>query len=218
MVILGLTGSIGMGKSWGARCFRHLGVPVHDADACVHRLMASGGKAVASIENHFPGVKTAQGGIDRQKLAGHVLGQDENLDTLEAILHPLVHADQRRFLARMAAQGQSLAVLDIPLLYETQARARVDAVVVMSAPAWVQRQRVLRRPTMTAEKFEAILDRQTPDQQKRQLAEFIVTTGGPRGESLRQITNVVKVAKQLNGRAWSPHWGRTTATKEHIDA
>ena len=206
MMILGLTGSIGMGKSWGSQCFRHFGVRVHDADACVHRLMGPGGTAVQEVDKAFPGVMMAQGGVDRQKLGAQVLNDDANLQKLEAILHPQVRADQKRFLARASRDRKPLVVLDIPLLFETGARSRVDAVVVMSAPERLQRQRVLHRPGMTEDKFEAILERQTPDALKRQLAHFIVSTGGPKGEALRQIRNIVKVTKTWPAVAWSPHW------------
>ncbi|MCW8916484.1 MAG: dephospho-CoA kinase [Magnetovibrio sp.] len=207
MFILGLTGSIGMGKSWGARCFRLLGVPVHDADACVHNLMSTNGAATTKVEALFPGVLNAQGAVDRQKLGGFVLGDDDALKKLEALLHPMVRAEQHKFLQRCRRDNQRLVVLDIPLLFETGARSRVDAVVVMTAPAWLQRQRVLRRPNMNLEKFEAILDRQTPDALKRQMAAFVVTTGGLRAQSLRQIQKIAKVARSLPGHTWSPHWG-----------
>lgn len=206
MLILGLTGSIGMGKSWGSQCFRHFGIRVHDADACVHHVTGPGGTVVKDVDAAFPGVLTAQGGVDRQKLGAQVLNNDAKLQKLEAILHPQVRADQKRFLARASRDGKPLVVLDIPLLFETGARSRVDAVVVMSAPERIQRQRVLHRPGMTEEKFEAILERQTPDTLKRQLAHFVVSTGGPKGEALRQIGNIAKVAKSWPSAAWSPHW------------
>jgi len=208
MYILGLTGSIGMGKTWGAKCFRLKGVPVHDADASVHRLMASGGLATAQIDRTFPDVLGDQGDVDRQKLSQHVFSNTAALNALEAILHPLVRAEQRKFLEHCQRLGVSLAVLDIPLLFETGAFARVDAVVVMSAPAAIQRQRVLRRPGMTEDKLEAILARQTPDNIKRIWADFIVGTGATRGQSLRQIADIVKISKRRCGRVWSPHWGR----------
>lgn len=208
MFILGLTGSIGMGKTWGAKCFRHFGIAVHDADLCVHGLMAPGGAATAPVATAFPGVLDKDGGVDRLKLGQRVLGDDRALDTLEALLHPLVHHDQRRFLRACQGRGERLVVLDIPLLYETHARQRVDAVVVMSAPQSVQRQRVMRRAGMTEQKFNAIRDRQIPDDIKCRLAEFVVTTGATRGQSLRQIAKIVKVCKPLTGQAWAPHWGR----------
>lgn len=208
MYVLGLTGSIGMGKTWGATCFRLRRIPVHAADQAVHDLMAPHGRATALVEQTFPGVLDQNGGIDRQKLAAQVLGDDGALDKLEAILHPLVREDQRRFLERCQRRRVKVAVLDIPLLYETQARTRVDGVVVMSAPVQIQRQRVLRRAGMTVKKLDAILARQLDNNIKCQLAEFVVSTGATRGESLRQISAIAKVAKRLKGRVWGPHWGR----------
>src|SRR5436190_22344051 len=157
MFVLGLTGSLGMGKSTTARFFAEAGVPVHDADATVHRLYE--GAAVAPIEAAFPGT-TAGGRVDRTKLAARVLGDAAALKRLEAIVHPLVQEDERRLLAEAEARGDKVVVLDIPLLYETGGEARVDAVVVASAPAEVQRLRVLERPGMTVQKLEAILAKQ----------------------------------------------------------
>jgi dephospho-CoA kinase len=173
MFILGLTGSVGMGKSVTARFFAEEGMPVHDADAAVHRLYE--GEAVAPIEAAFPGT-TANGKVDRAKLAEHVLGDAAALKRLEAIVHPLVQASERRFLAEAQARGAKVAVLDIPLLFETGGDRRVDAVVVVSAPPEVQRARVLARPGMTVEKFEAILAKQMPDAEKRARADFVVDT------------------------------------------
>jgi dephospho-CoA kinase len=173
MFILGLTGSVGMGKSVTARFFAEEGMPVHDADAAVHRLYE--GEAVAPIEAAFPGT-TANGKVDRAKLAEHVLGDAAALKRLEAIVHPLVQASERRFLAEAQALGAKVAVLDIPLLFETGGDRRVDAVVVVSAPPGVQRARVLARPGMTVEKFEAILAKQMPDAEKRARADFVVDT------------------------------------------
>ena len=173
MFILGLTGSLGMGKSTTARFFAEEGVPVHDADAVVHRLYE--GEAVAAIEAAFPGT-TADGKVDRNKLAARVLGDHAALKRLEAIVHPLVHEAERRLLAEAEARGEKVAVLDIPLLFETGGDARVDAVVVVSAPPEVQRARVLQRPGMTMEKLEAILAKQMPDAEKRRRADFIVDT------------------------------------------
>ena len=173
MFILGLTGSLGMGKSTTARFFAEEGVPVHDADAVVHRLYE--GEAVAAIEAAFPGA-TARGKVDRDKLAARVLGDDAALERLEAIVHPLVHAAERRLLAAAQARGEKVAVLDIPLLLETGGDQRVDAVVVVSAPAEVQRARVLERRGMTMEKLEAILAKQMPDAEKRRRADFVVDT------------------------------------------
>jgi dephospho-CoA kinase len=173
MFILGLTGSLGMGKSTTARFFEEAGVPVHDADAVVHRLYE--GEAVAAIEAAFPGT-TAAGKVDRNKLAARVLGDDAALARLEAIVHPLVSAAERRLIAEAEARGEKVVVLDIPLLFETGGDARVDAVVVVSAPPEVQQARVLERPGMTMDKLEAILARQLPDAEKRARADFVVDT------------------------------------------
>jgi dephospho-CoA kinase len=171
MFILGLTGSLGMGKSTTARFFAEEGVPVHDADAVVRRLYE--GEAVNVIEAAFPGT-TADGKVDRNKLAARVLGDAAALQRLEAIVHPIVQEAERRLLAEAAANGEKVAVLDIPLLFETGGDRRVDAVVVVSAPPDVQRARVLERPGMTIEKLESILSKQMPDAEKRRRADFVV--------------------------------------------
>lgn len=173
MFILGLTGSVGMGKSVTARFFAEQGVPVHDADAVVHRLYE--GEAAAAIEAAFPGA-TAGEKVDRDKLAARVLGDSAALKRLEAIVHPLVQEAERRLLAEAEARGEKVAVLDIPLLFETGGDKRVDAVVVVSAPSEVQWSRVLERPGMTVEKLEAILAKQMPDDEKRRRADFVVDT------------------------------------------
>jgi dephospho-CoA kinase len=173
MIVLGLTGSIGMGKSATARMFSEAGVPVHDSDEAVHRLYA--GKAAPLIEAAFPGV-VVDGSVDRTRLAARVLGDAAALKALEAIVHPLVRADADAFVASHRAAGAPLVVLDIPLLFETGGRGRVDKVAVVSAPAAVQRERVLARPGMTVEKFEAILARQVPDAEKRRQADFVIDT------------------------------------------
>jgi dephospho-CoA kinase len=173
MFILGLTGSLGMGKSTTAHFFAEEGVPVHDADAVVHRLYE--GEAAAAIEAAFPGT-TAGGKVDRTRLAARVLGDGAALARLEAIVHPLVQDAERRLIAEARTRGEKVAVLDIPLLFESGADRRVDAVVVVSAPSEVQRARVLERPGMTVEKLEAILARQMPDAEKRARADFVVDT------------------------------------------
>ena len=173
MFILGLTGSLGMGKSTTARFFAEEGVPVHDADAVVHRLYD--GEAVPAIEAAFPGV-TAAGKVDRIRLAACVLGDSAALERLERIVHPLVQEAERRLIAAAEAGGEKVALLDIPLLFETGGDRRVDAVVVVSAPPEVQQSRVLERPGMTLEKLEAILAKQMPDAEKRRRADFIVDT------------------------------------------
>jgi dephospho-CoA kinase len=173
MFVLGLTGSLGMGKSTTARFFAEEGVPVHDADAVVHGLYD--GEAAAAIEAAFPGTTTA-GKVDREKLATRVLGDSGALKRLEEIVHPLVQAAERRLLAEAEARGEKVAVLDIPLLFETGGEERVDAVVVVSAPADVQRSRALERPGMTVDKLDAILAKQMPDEEKRRRADFVVDT------------------------------------------
>lgn len=171
MIVLGLTGSIGMGKSTTAKMFREAGVPVHDSDETVHRLYA--GKAAPLIEETFPG--TVRGGtVDRAQLAAQVLGRPEAMKKLESIIHPLVRADADAFVARHRDVKTPLVVLDIPLLFETGGRGRVDKVVVVTAPAEVQRERVLARPGMTEEKLDAILASQVPDAEKRRQADFII--------------------------------------------
>ncbi|RUM98586.1 dephospho-CoA kinase [Pseudaminobacter arsenicus] len=174
MIVLGLTGSIGMGKSTTAKMFAEAGVPVHDSDETVHRLYA--GAAAPLVEQAFPGTVT-NGVVDRAALGRQVIGNPQALKKLESIIHPLVRADADAFLARHRAAGAPLAVLDIPLLFETGGRERVDKVVVVSAPAEIQRERVLARPGMSEEKFAKILASQVSDSQKRRQADFIVDTG-----------------------------------------
>jgi dephospho-CoA kinase len=173
MFILGLTGSVGMGKSATAKMFADEGVPVHDADAAVHALYE--GEAVAAIEAAFPGT-TANGKVDRGKLGERVIGHPDEIKRLERIVHPLVARVRDAFLAKAERDGAKVAVLDIPLLYETGGEERCDAVVVASAPAEVQRDRVLTRPGMTDAKLAAILAKQMPDADKRARADFVVDT------------------------------------------
>jgi dephospho-CoA kinase len=188
MIVLGLTGSIGMGKSTTAKMFAEAGVPVHDSDEAVHRLYA--GKAAPLIEAEFPGV-VVDGVVDRKRLAEIVLKDREAIKRLEAIVHPLVRADADAFLARHHEAGAKLAMLDIPLLFETGGRDRVDRVVVVTAPGEVQRERVLARPGMTVEKFEAILARQVPDAEKRAMADYVINTGQGMEAARRQVAQVV---------------------------
>jgi dephospho-CoA kinase len=173
MFILGLTGSLGMGKSATAKMFADEGVPVHDADAVVHHLYEA--EAVPLIEAAFPGT-TADGKVDRDRLSRQVLGDAAAIKRLESIVHPLVGAARDRFLAEAERKGAAVAVLDIPLLFETGGDTRCDAVVVVSAPADVQRSRSLDRPGMTEQKFAAILAKQLPDAEKRARADFVVDT------------------------------------------
>jgi dephospho-CoA kinase len=173
MFILGLTGSLGMGKTTTAGFFAEAGVPVHDADAVVHHLYE--GEAVAAVESAFPGT-TVAGKVDRAKLAARIIGDPEALARLEAIVHPLVRQAETRFLAAARASDAKVVVLDIPLLLETASDQRVDAIVVVSAPADTQRRRVLERPGMTPDKLEALLARQMGDSEKRRHADFVVDT------------------------------------------
>ncbi|MGH7074760.1 MAG: dephospho-CoA kinase [Stellaceae bacterium] len=194
MIVLGLTGGIGMGKSTAAAMLRRMKVPVHDADRAVHDLLGPRGGAVAAVVQEFPGVE-AGGAIDRAVLGRRVFGDAAALRRLEAILHPLVRDDERRFLRRMCLHRVSLAVLDIPLLFETGGEARVDGVIVVTAPAFLQRRRVLARPGMSATRLAAILARQTPDQVRRRRADFIVPTGLGRAVTFRHLRRIVRLLR-----------------------
>ncbi len=202
MIVLGLTGSIGMGKSTASAMLRRLGVPVFDADAVVHRLLAPGGAAVRAIEAVFPGVRNEAGGIDRRRLGQRVFGQPEALRRLEGMLHPKVEAAERRFVAQARARREPLVVLDIPLLYETGGMQRCDCVLVVSAPPRLQRERVMRRAGMSESRFADILRAQMPDSEKRRRADFVVTTALGRWETFRQLQAVVRGLRR--GRM-SPH-------------
>jgi dephospho-CoA kinase len=196
MFILGLTGSLGMGKSTTAKFFAEEGAPVHDADAAVHRLYE--GEAVPLIEAAFPGT-TSGGKVDREKLAKQVLGNPAALKTLEAIVHPLVAQARERFLAEAERSGAKVAVLDIPLLYETGGDARCDAVVVVTAPAEVQRTRVFERPGMTDDKFLALSAKQMSDAEKRARADFIVDSGQGYDAARAQVRDILaRVAMMAN--------------------
>ena len=195
MIVLGLTGSIGMGKSTTAKMFAEAGVPVHDSDETVHRLYA--GKAVPLIEKAFPGVAT-NGVVDRGELSRRVLGDAAALRTLEQIIHPLVRADADAFLASHRKDGAPLAVLDIPLLFETGGQSRVDKIVVVSAPADVQHERVMARPGMTERKFEAILARQVPDAIKRAKADFVVDSSLGLDAARAQVEEIVAILTAKN--------------------
>ncbi|MEP9387101.1 dephospho-CoA kinase [Mesorhizobium sp. KR9-304] len=189
MIVLGLTGSIGMGKSTTAKMFADFGVPVHESDEAVHRLYR--GKAVPLVEAAFPGT-TADGVVDRVKLAERVLGDQAALKRLEAIVHPLVRADATAFLKRQHTAGAPLAVVDIPLLYETGGEERVDQVAVVTAEPQVQRERVLSRPGMTEEKFEKILVQQVPDAAKRRMADFVIDTGEGMDAARQAVADIIE--------------------------
>jgi len=197
MFILGLTGSLGMGKSTTAGFFAEAGVPVHDADAVVHALYE--GEAVPAIAAAFPG-NIVNGKVDRAKLGAAVLDDACALQRLEAIVHPLVSAAKARFLADAQARGAKVVVLDIPLLFETGGEARVDAVVVASAPAHVQRERVLARPGMTADKLDALLARQMPDSEKRKRADFVVDTSLGFEAARAQVREILRVVATMPKR------------------
>ena len=197
MFILGLTGSIGMGKSTTANFFREAGVPVHDSDAVVHRLYE--GEAVGPVEAAFPGV-TVAGKIDRGKLAERIVGRPEAIKQLEAIVHPLVRTVSERFIGENEARGARFIVLDIPLLFETGRDNKVDAVVVVSAPADVQRARVLKRPGMTAEKLDALLARQMSDAEKRARAHFVVDSSRSFDSARAQVHGILRAIASLPGR------------------
>jgi len=203
MVILGLTGSIGMGKSTAARMLRRMGVPVCDSDATVHGLLARGGSAVPAIDAAFPGV-VVNGAVDRRALGAAVFGNPAALKALEAILHPRVQAAQRAFLFQAARRGVRVACLDIPLLFETGGQRRVDRTIVVTAPLAVQKARVLARPGMTPEKFAGILTRQMPDAEKRRRADFVVNTGDGRLATRRALREIIAKAKRIPGRHWPP--------------
>jgi dephospho-CoA kinase len=194
VIVVGLTGSIGMGKSNAAQVLRRLGVPVHDADRAVHTLLGPGGGAVRKVAELFPRA-LAGNRIDRRVLGDLVFGDTPALRRLEGILHPLVRQSSRAFVAAAARRRLPVVVLDIPLLYESGGERSVDVVIVVSAPKTIQRQRVLARPGMTEEKFHAILAHQVPDVEKRRRADYVVLTGGHRGETYRQLRRIVDELK-----------------------
>ncbi|QCK85289.1 dephospho-CoA kinase [Phreatobacter aquaticus] len=196
MFILGLTGSIGMGKSTTSGFFREAGIPVYDADAAVHRLYS--GKAAPLIEQAFPGT-TADGVVDRLKLGAAVLGNSDAMKRLESIIHPLVQQTQQDFRRTCREQSRPLVVLDIPLLFETGGDARVDAVAVVSAAPDIQRARVLARPGMTADKFEAILARQMADSDKRRRAHVVIDTGLGLEPARRQVQSIIRALAGAQG-------------------
>jgi dephospho-CoA kinase len=195
LIILGLTGSIGMGKSTAAAMLRRLGVPLFDADQVVHRLLGPRGAAVQPVLTAFPGVAAGSGGIDRRLLGREVFDNAAGLARLEGILHPMVRAEEKRFLARARARREPLAVLDIPLLFETGGERRCDYVIVVSAPALIQRQRVLRRPGMTEIRLAAILQKQMPDREKRRRADFVLPSGLGRNLTLRRLRSIVSLLR-----------------------
>ncbi|WP_412050502.1 dephospho-CoA kinase [Hoeflea sp. Naph1] len=188
MIVIGLTGSIGMGKSTTAEMFSNAGIPVISADEIVHELYR--GEAVQPIEAAFPGA-TVDGAVDREALSRTLLADPTGFERLEAIIHPLVRAREEAFVDQARADGHAMVLVDIPLLYETGAENRVDVVVVVTCDADIQRQRVMARPGMTVEKFEAILARQVPDAEKRARADHIIDTGQGLEPARRQVADII---------------------------
>lgn len=219
MKVVGLTGSIGMGKSTAAAMLRRLGLPVHDADAAVHRLLANGGAAVPAIDAAFPGV-VRDGAVDRPALGARVFGDPAALARLEAIVHPLVRRETDRFLAGCRRRHEPVAVLDVPLLLEGGGHARCDLVAVVSAPRRVQRQRVMARPGMTESRLKAILAKQMPDAEKRRRADVVIPTGLGRAVTMRRLARLVRRLRMDEGRQCARScstrrrrgWIRTAAT------
>ncbi len=204
--ILGLTGSIAMGKSTAGRIFQALGIPVFDADAAVHRLLGPGGTAVGAILAAFPGCGSEARGINRKALGETVFGNDDALKRLEHIVHPAVRTLQRNFLFQQAAARRTIVVMDIPLLYETGGEKLMDAVAVVSAPTFLQAQRVLRRPGMSPQRLKEIRARQMPDREKRKRADFVIPTGLGRRCSINAITGLVREIKRRDATAWPDRW------------
>jgi dephospho-CoA kinase len=190
MIVVGLTGSIGMGKTATGKLFSRLGVPVCDADSIVHALYDKGGAAVEPIRAVFPDV-VAEGRVDRVKLGESLAVEPEGFERLESIVHPLVRQAQQDFLDRSRKKGVTLAVLDIPLLFETGRDRDVDRIVVVSASPEIQKERVMKRPGMTAEIFNALLARQLPDEEKRARADFVVDTSKTREHAFAQVRDIV---------------------------
>jgi dephospho-CoA kinase len=195
LILVGLTGSIGMGKSTTAAMFREAGIPVYDADAAVHDLYDEGGAAVGPVGEAFPGV-VRNGKVDREALRQAVLGKPDELKRLNAIVHPLVGRDRGTFFEQATADGADMVVLDIPLLFETGGHANMDAVVVVSAPADLQRERVLARPGMSPERLDAILAQQMADAEKRARAHFVVDTSNGLEPARAQVAQIIEAIRR----------------------
>jgi dephospho-CoA kinase len=206
MLVLGLTGSIAMGKSHAARAFRAFGIPLFDADATVHALLA--GPAIAAVRAAFPAAALGDG-IDRQALGRTVFADRSARRRLEQILHPLVGDAERQFLEGCCRRGESLVVLDIPLLFETRGETRCDRVAVVSAAGWLQAQRALARPGMTRERLEGIRASQLPDRLKRRRADFVIHSGFDRGATVGQIGAILETLNGVRGEAWPARWAMT---------
>ncbi len=203
MIVVGITGSIGMGKSTAAEMLRDLGVPIHDSDATVHRLLAADGVAVETVGKKFPAaLKTDAAGkffIDRQALGRIVFADRVKKKILEKILHPLAWAESDRFIAENKKRGHEIVALDVPLLFETAGEKRVDLTICVSAPHDVQRQRVLARPGMTSEKFDRIVAGQLPDAEKRKRADYVIETDTPLDDMREQLTRIVEKLRLKQG-------------------
>ncbi len=205
MVIVGLTGSVAMGKTAAGRAFRRLGVPVHDADAAVRRLLATDKTALAHIAEAFPGA-VKKGAADRAFLAARVFADAAALRRLEAILHPLVRRETRNFLGLAARRREKIVVLDVPLLFETGGERGCDFVVVTVAPAFLQAMRFLARPGMSRARLAATRARQMPAREKLRRADAVIRTGLDRGFSFRRVAAIVAALRRAQGRAWKPGW------------
>ncbi len=194
MIVLGLTGSIGMGKSGAAKMLRLMGVPVHDSDKAVHDALLPHGAAFQKVSKLFPSALN-KGMIDRKKLGAIVFDDKEALKKLEAILHPAAQAGQQKFIRSMRGKGRRVVCLEIPLLFETGADERVDYTITVSAPPAIQKRRVMARPGMTETKFKSILESQWPDAEKRAVSDFVVDTGMGYARTFRQLKNIVEFVK-----------------------
>lgn len=206
MIILGLTGSIGMGKTTAAKMLRRMGLRICDSDAVVHKLLGKGGGAVDVIDAEFRNV-VRDGAVDRAALGQAVFSDEQALKKLEAILHPMVQATQGEFLRNAALNGVEIAVLDVPLLFEVGTDRRCDAIIVVTAPLFLQEQRVLRRPGMTPERLRATLARQLPDAEKRRRADFIVHTGLGKCHTYARLREIVMQMRHKRGTKWLPVGG-----------
>jgi len=203
MIIIGLTGSIGMGKSTAAGMLRSLGVPVHDSDAAVHELIGAGGRAVARIDAAFPGV-VKNAAVDRKALGERVFGNAVALRRLEAILHPMVAEEKGRFIRLWSSRRRAMVALDVPLLFETKGDRQCDATILVSAPPFIQAMRVLRRPGMTRERLDKIRAQQMPEAEKKRRADFIVPTGLGYRLTLMHLGEIVDFLSQYRGTHWPP--------------
>lgn len=200
MIVIGLTGSIGMGKTTATKALARMGLPIHDSDTAVHKLFACGGAAVGPVGAAFPDA-IRDGTIDRATLGNLVFHDPDALGRLEAIVHPLVRRESQAFLRQCSARRETLAVLDVPLLFEVGRECDCDLVILVTAPALIQAQRVLRRPGMTEQRLADIRSRQMADAEKRRRADFIVQTGLGRREALRALSHIAKLAREGRWRA-----------------